>query len=322
MSMAARDAHRTGFGTASGMLLLGALLGGLAAYNRQQARRRSLDSSRLHRWLRVGDVTLRLADLGEGKPLVLLHGNGSSIEDFETSSILERASRKYRVLAFDRPGFGGSTRPGNVIWTAAAQADLIQSAMMQLGIDRYLVLGHSFGASVALECALRHAQSVDGVIAVSGYYYPAPRLDLAIAAFPALPVVGTLFRNTLLPPLAKMMWSLLMRKMFSPAVVSPSFSASLKGIARRPSQLRSTAAESGLLFREAARSIEYRTVSVPTGIVAGAGDALIDAKCQAERLHSEVRGSLLGVVAGAGHMVHQTSPGTVLEMIDRIAGPG
>src|SRR4051794_1696772 len=43
--------------------------------------------------------------------LVLLHGNGSMIQDFESSGLLAMAAKKYRVIAFDRPGFGHSERP-------------------------------------------------------------------------------------------------------------------------------------------------------------------------------------------------------------------
>ncbi|MER8974365.1 MULTISPECIES: alpha/beta fold hydrolase [unclassified Mesorhizobium] len=73
--------------------------------------------------------------------------------------MLDKAAGKYRVVAFDRPGFGRSTRPRGKWWTAAAQADLIHAAVAQLGIDRYLVLGHSWGASVALQLSRRHVTS-------------------------------------------------------------------------------------------------------------------------------------------------------------------
>ncbi|WP_246683424.1 alpha/beta hydrolase [Mesorhizobium sp. B2-1-3A] len=63
------------------------------------------------RTLRVDGVELRLIEKGRGPPLLLLHGNGSAAEDFAISGILDQASYKYRVLAFDRPGFGGSSRP-------------------------------------------------------------------------------------------------------------------------------------------------------------------------------------------------------------------
>ncbi|MGX7877447.1 alpha/beta fold hydrolase [Mesorhizobium sp. ORM6] len=88
--------------------------------------------------------------------MLLLHGNGASAQDFATSGIFDKAAAKYRVLAFDRPGFGMSPRPAGRPWSAGAQADLIQAAAAKLGIERYVVVGHSWGAAVALEMARRH----------------------------------------------------------------------------------------------------------------------------------------------------------------------
>jgi len=48
---------------------------------------------------------------GEGEPLVLLHGNGSMIQDFKSSGLIDMAAAEYRVIAFDRPGHGHSDRP-------------------------------------------------------------------------------------------------------------------------------------------------------------------------------------------------------------------
>ena len=55
---------------------------------------------------------------------MLLHGNGSMIQDFESSGLLDMAAAKYRVIAFERPGHGHTTRPRNRVWSAEAQADL------------------------------------------------------------------------------------------------------------------------------------------------------------------------------------------------------
>jgi len=49
-----------------------------------------------------------------------LHGNGSMIEDFESSGLIDLAAENHRVIVFDRPGFGHSDRPRNVVWTPDA----------------------------------------------------------------------------------------------------------------------------------------------------------------------------------------------------------
>jgi hypothetical protein len=77
------------------------------------------------RWGRRKPVRLHYIERGQGEPLVLLHGNGSMIQDFSSSGLLDKAARKYRVIVFDRPGFGYSRSPRLTVWTPNAQADLI-----------------------------------------------------------------------------------------------------------------------------------------------------------------------------------------------------
>ncbi|PBB40330.1 alpha/beta hydrolase [Mesorhizobium sp. WSM3866] len=301
------------------VLLLAAAAAGLALYNGLRARR-ALRGRRFGRFVEVDGARLHLIEDGQGMPLLLLHGNGSSAEDFTTSGIVDKAAADYRVLAFDRPGFGRSSRPIGRIWSAAAQADLIDAAAAKLGIGRYIVVGHSWGAAVALEMARRRPGRVAGVVLVSGYHYPSPRFELALSGLPTLPLIGTAFRHTLLPPLVRLGWAWSMRKIFAPAAISAAFTATTRELASRPSQLRSIAAESFLMWIAAAFvTPRHNDIFVPVGIIAGAGDQLFDAPAEAFRLHADLANSVVDIVPDAGHMVHLTAPQAVLAMIDKIA---
>ena len=86
---------------------------------------------------------------GEGMPVVLLHGLfGSSASWAEVCSGLDRP-----CIAFDLPGFGGSdlpTRPD-----VAAYAEDVAAGLSELGVDRFELVGHSFGGAVAAALAER-----------------------------------------------------------------------------------------------------------------------------------------------------------------------
>src|SRR3978361_2176628 len=82
------------------------------------------------------DVRLHYVERGQGEPLVLLHGNGSMIQDFESSGLIDMAAKTYHVIVFDRPGYGHSERPRSTIWTPDAQADLIHKALQQIGVSQ------------------------------------------------------------------------------------------------------------------------------------------------------------------------------------------
>jgi alpha/beta hydrolase fold len=106
-----------------------------AVVNRRLARDAEHDNPPAGRFLEVSGVRLHYVERGSGTPLVLLHGNGSMIQDFESSGLIDLAAKNYRVIVFDRPGFGHSDRPRNVVWTPAAQAELIYNALQRLGVS-------------------------------------------------------------------------------------------------------------------------------------------------------------------------------------------
>jgi pimeloyl-ACP methyl ester carboxylesterase len=293
----------------------GALVGALALSAvgnlllAQQAQRRNPP---IGKFVTVNGVRLHYVDRGVGDPIVMLHGNGSMIQDFDASGIINLAAEKYRVVVFDRLGFGHTGRPSGAIWSPEAQADLLQAALAILDISRAVILGHSWGASLAVALALRHPQAVGSLVLASGYYYPTARPDFLAMSWPASPVIGTLIRHTVAPLLGRFIWPLLMRKIFGPAPTPEKFNRFPKAMALRPSQLHASAAESALLIPAAKAFCEqYRNLRTPVVIVAGAADRLINTDEQSVRLHRELPESTLHVVPGAGHMVHQTAPDIV-----------
>jgi pimeloyl-ACP methyl ester carboxylesterase len=273
-------------------------------------------------FLQVDGVRLHYVERGKGEPLVLLHGNGSMIQDFESSGLLDKAAKKYRVIVFDRPGHGHSRRPRGTLWSPEAQADLIHEALVELDATPAIVLGHSWGASVAVALALKHKAGVKALVLASGYYYPTVRVGVVAASGPAIPILGDILRYTLAPILGRIIWPLLMRKMFGPAEVPQKFTDGFPvGLALRPSQIRASAAESALMIPDALKlSGKYGDLTMPVVIIAGKLDRLIDPDRQSAQLHSDIGHSTFHSVAGAGHMVHQTAMAKVMAAIDEAAG--
>ena len=301
-------------------LAAGAGLIALAGIARKRAADAEVDHPPVGKFVEVDGVALHYVELGSGRPLILLHGNGALIQDFEACGLLGKAAKNYHVIAFDRPGFGHSNRPRSTIWTPSTQADLIQRALQTLGVKQYLLLGHSWGACVAVALALRRPESVKGLILASGYYYPTFRLDALTQFWPAIPISCDLLRYTIAPFLTKTTWPMLMRKLFGPKRNSEAFTRVAKDLAMRPSQIRASAAESGLMI-PAALKLEnrYSELKMPVAIIVGRQDRLVDADHQSLRLAAEIGHSELHVVEGAGHMVHHASPETVMKAIDEVA---
>ena len=292
----------------------------MALVNRRLAKNAEIDNPAAGHFLEVNGVRLHYVERGSGAPLVLLHGNGSMIQDFESSGLIDLAARNYRVIVFDRPGFGHSDRPRNVVWTPAAQAELINSALQRLGISHAIVCGHSWGASVAVALALKYPKLVQGLVLASGYYYPTLRPDVVALSAPAVPLVGDVLRYTIAPILSRVMWPLLMAKIFGPRSAPKKFEGFPKEMALRPSQIRASAAESALMIPGAVDfRIEYANLKMPVSIIAGEEDRLIDIDEQSHRLHGDIAQSNFHRVPGAGHMVHQTATGSVMSAINQVS---
>ena len=268
----------------------------------------------------VDGVRLHVVIRGSGDPLVLLHGNGSSVLDFECAGLIDRAAERYRVIAFDRPGFGYSERPRTKIWTPDAQARLLHKALRELGVERPIVAAHSMGTQVALALALQSPDHVRSLALLSGYYYPSPRVDAVLGSAPALPIVGDLLRTTLSPWLGRLLWPAMTRLLFAPSPVSESFRAYPPWMSLRPSVLRASAAEM-ILAVAAATTLRkrYRALRVPVVIMAGTDDRYVDTGWNSLRLHGDLPGSELTLAPGAGHMVHHIVPEEVMAAIDAAA---
>ena len=301
---------------------LGAAAGVLAAtavVNGQLARKAQRDNPPQGKFIEIDGVRLHYVERGNGRPLVLLHGNGSMIQDFESSGLIDLAAANYRVIVFDRPGFGHSLRPRNVVWTPEAQAELFAKALARLDVSQAIVLGHSWGASVAVALAIKHPSLVEALVLASGYYFPTPRADILLAG-PAIPGLGDIVALTMAPILSRLMWPAMLSKMFGPRSVPEKFAGFPKEMAVRPSQIRASAAETALMIPNAIASAKtYDVLAMPVIIIAGEDDRLIDIDAQSGRLHNEVRQSKMHRIAGAGHMIQQSATGDVMAAIDEAA---
>jgi pimeloyl-ACP methyl ester carboxylesterase len=263
---------------------------------------------------------------GAGEPLVLLHGNGSMIQDFESSGLVDLAAKNYRVIIIDRPGFGDSSRPRNVIWTPDAQAQLIRRALERLGLSQAIVLGHSAGCGGLSLCGrCRGCVSRSGARPGSrlGLLLSRPASDVVALSTPAIPGLGDVVGRTVSPMISRMMWPLMLAKIFGPKTAPAKFEQFPREMALRPSQIRASAAESALMISDAFHFEDrYAEMKMPIVIIAGEDDRLINIDKQSARLHSDVSQSTFHRVPKNGHMIHQTATGEVMAAINEVVGNG
>jgi proline iminopeptidase len=107
-------------------------------------------------------MTLRLQITGQGPPLLLLHGGPGQADDLEELATLLHG---WQVIRFDQRGWP-ATPDGP--FTLDQLLDDIEVRRGSLGLDRWVVAGHSWGADLALAYALTHSQQVRGLLHLCG----------------------------------------------------------------------------------------------------------------------------------------------------------
>jgi len=104
--------------------------------------------------------------MGQGPPLVLLHGGLSDSREWRRQ--LEALSGDYEIVAWDAPGCGGSSDPPETL-ALQGYADALAGLVDALGLGRAHVAGLSFGAGLALELYRRHRPIVRSLVLASAY---------------------------------------------------------------------------------------------------------------------------------------------------------
>ncbi|MGZ8216829.1 alpha/beta fold hydrolase [Methylomagnum sp.] len=322
MNISERLAPVAGFVRRHPFALVALALAGSALLVQRRTRQTERANPPEGKFIEVDGVRLHYIERGKGEPLLLLHGNGTMIREMEISGLIDLAADHYRVIAFDRPGYGYSTRPRGRLWTPRAQAKLLYEALRRLGVERPVVVGHSWGTQVALAYALEYPSEVRRLVLLSGYYFPTIRFDVPLLSPPAIPLFGDVLRYTISPWIGRLIWPLMLKRIFGPAPVPPRFAAFPVWMALRPSQLRAAAVEAALMIPDAMALRErYRDLDLPVMIMAGEDDRHVDAHRQSARLHKELPQSDLRLVPGVGHMIHHSVPRQVMEAIDAVAIP-
>ncbi|MDD4616334.1 MAG: proline iminopeptidase-family hydrolase [Alphaproteobacteria bacterium] len=118
--------------------------------------------------LRWGKIWYELTGSTQNAPLVVLHGGPGFPHNYLRS--LLKLSDARAILFYDQLGCGRSDRSDDVaLWNTERFADELDLLVKKLGLKEYHLLGHSWGAALALEHALRRPQGLKSAIMASPF---------------------------------------------------------------------------------------------------------------------------------------------------------
>ncbi|HVS21537.1 MAG TPA: alpha/beta hydrolase [Pyrinomonadaceae bacterium] len=275
-------------------------------------------SKALSKFVTVEDVRLHFVIKGAGRPVVLIHGNPGSCGDW--TRLYSPIASRYQAIAFDRPGHGHSDRPNHRNITAEVQANLLHAALAELGIERPILVGHSWGGALAMIYALIYPESLSGAVLLAPAVYESEDGVSFLTKLPAMPVVGDVMNFLFTPLLGAWVVRTDLQKAFAPDRVPGNYLRAVLSEWTRPKKVKWYSVDDALL-NDCLRkfSPRYSDIRVPTAIVTGDSDLIVPVEENSRRLHEALPKSHLSVLPATGHQIPFTRPRAVVDAIDHIA---
>jgi pimeloyl-ACP methyl ester carboxylesterase len=272
----------------------------------------------------VAGGALRVVDIGPrhgGVPIVMLHGASSNLEVMRRP-LGERLARDHRVILIDRPGHGWSTRVRLSDSTPEIQGRMIAEALSALGVERALLVVHSWSGALGLRLALDYPQRVLGLVMLAPVAYPwlggVGRYNRLIAS----PVLGPLLAYTVTLPLGGMLAGSGARGVFLPQTMPDGFvQDTATPLLLRPREFIANARDLVTLKQAVAvQAPKYGTITAPVTIISGDADKTVSTNIHSRPLAAALPHAKLVVLPGVGHMVQNAAPDRVISEIEAMIG--
>lgn len=269
------------------------------------------------RFAPLNAVRVHYKEQGAGPhTLVFIHGLGAST--FTWAQVMPPLATTARVIAFDRPGFGLTSRPLPGEWIGLnpygpeGQVELTLDLLDALGVEQAVLVGNSAGGTLAVQVALAAPERVQALVLVSAATYQGGGTPEALA--PVLsspqaqhlgPLAGRAFIQNL-PQFLRGFWA-------DPNRITPTI---IEGY-QKP--FRAERAEAGFwqvvaASRAADLAPRLGGLTMPTLVVSGAQDVTVPV-AQTERLARELPNAQLVLVPDCGHLAQEECPAALVEAV-------
>ena len=280
-------------------------------------------------FVEVGGAAVHYLQRGEGPDVVLVHGAGGNLRDFAFGFLDQVAALGFRVTAFDRPGLGYSDRlPGYGPLSLDAEGPVeqgqhLRAAADALGLDRPLLVGHSFGGIVSLGWAIADLgasspASARAYVSLAGIALPWPG-DLGLYYRLNGGPLGTLTT----PVLSAFVPGGVVRDRidgtFAPQPAPEGYAEFIGArLTLRPATFRANVRQVNTLRpRVVAMERRYPELTIPIELVHGTADRTVPIDVHSRPLSRRLEGAALTALPGVGHMPHHVRAEACLEAIRR-----
>lgn len=266
-------------------------------------------------FVEVDGLRLHYVMAGEGPPLILLHGANSNLRDFY-SRLMPLLTPHYRVIAFDRPGYGYSERPRE--WPDPARlAQLVLDGAQTLGVDRPLLVGHSWAGSVVMAALVEMPQRVAGGALIGGVagHWAGP-IDWTYSVGD-LPLLGPLFARTLVYPVGQLLIDGGVTRVLAPNPVPEGYAQDIAvPLALRPRGFLNNVEDMNRLSEYLQTlSPRYDQIQSPLLLIHGEADELVPWWNHGRRLLPVIPQAQVTLLPEVGHAPHHSHPQAVVSAL-------
>jgi pimeloyl-ACP methyl ester carboxylesterase len=260
--------------------------------------------------LQVKGERLAYLDVGEGRPVIVIHGFGGSMWQWEHQQV--PLSREFRLLTPDLIGSGLSAKP-DIEYRPDEMLDYFVAFMDALNIQRAALVGNSMGAGLAIGMALEHPDRVSKLVLIDGFpanvreRLTSPSIQRALDT-PAPSWLAS-FGNWLFGGL--LIESVLKEMVHDPALLTPAVVERSNRNRQRPGVMRPLMTARGTLpLWETGYAKRIGQIRHPTLIVWGEEDRVFPIAV-GEDLHRTITPSSLVRIPNAGHIPQWEQPDLV-----------
>lgn len=254
-------------------------------------------------------------------PIIMIHGASANLLDMKLA-LGDRLSKTRRVILVDRAGHGYSGRPRDG-YLLTVQTKLINGLIHELGIEKPIVLGQSFGGVTSLTYALQYPDDLSALVLIAPVSHEWPGDVDGYHAVSANPVFGPIFRRTLIPLYAKLKGKAVIDGAFWP-LMPPEDYYDKSGMALlfRPAAFKADSFDRlHLLEQIKQQQSRYSEIIVPTRIITGTHDTSVSPGLHSMALDREMPNAELLLLTGIGHPLHHVAQDEIegeIAELDRI----
>ena len=249
----------------------------------------------------VGGYSLNAVDMGTGNPVVMIHGFADSAYCYHRNvqTVLEHG---FRVVLPEPPGLGQSDiPPAPYVYSVENQAEAIRTCLDRMGIERFILVGHSMGGGIALYLATHYPQRIAKLMIIDAACYDPKRFQ-----FFRLPgashIAGAIAGRWLIRMALNDVF-------YDKSKVTDAMVSEYAQPLRKPGYVKVLAGLSKQYFSEAHTAMQsrYGHLDTPLFIVWGREDTWLPPEF-GETLASTAPHARLYLLKDAGHSPHQEQP--------------